>query len=167
MAVGEQEVRNVGSVAAEADAAMREMVDGIARIAEGITEAASVSREQSRTMQELSHAMASAQSSAGEAEARAQQASAVAEQHATALDGVSQTSRDLAALADRLQQSIARFLVHRAETPSVRGDDGNGTGNGNGGGPTAHPVRITTSRPSARPSGHVAAGALVTSGAEG
>ncbi|HEU5174059.1 MAG TPA: methyl-accepting chemotaxis protein [Gemmatimonadaceae bacterium] len=174
MALGEQEVRNVGSVAAEADAAMREMVDGIARIAEGITEGARVSREQSRTMQELSLAMASAQSSAGEAEARAQQASAVAEQHATALDGVSQTSRDLAALADRLQQSIARFLVHRAEAPSVRGDEDKGGGNGDGnrpgngkGGSIAQPVRITTSRPSVRKSGQVAADALATSGKEG
>lgn len=140
MSAGEQEVRNVGSVAAEADAAMRQMVDGIARIAEGITEAARVSREQTRMMQELSEAMGSAQQSAGEAEARAQQASAVAEQHATALDGVSQTSRELAALADRLQQSIARFLVQRAEAPSVR-SEGNGHGR-----PTAAPVRLTPVR---------------------
>lgn len=121
MTAGEQEVRNVGSVAAEADAAMVEMAHGIARIAEGITEAASVSREQSRTMLELTEAMASAQTSAGVAESQAREASAVAEQHAATLDGVSQASRELAALAERLRHSIARFLVQQGEPTSVRG----------------------------------------------
>lgn len=120
MAAGEQDVRDVGSVAAEADAAMQAMADGIGRIAEVISEAATVSREQSRTMRELSASMHGAQSSANEAVARAQQASDVAAQHAAALDGISQMSRELAALAERLQQSAARFSVHRAETPSVR-----------------------------------------------
>ena len=127
MAAGEEDVRNVGSVAAEADAAMGAMADGIGRIAEVIAEAAHVSRDQSRTMKMLAESMSGAQHSAHEAEARAQQASAVAEQHAAALEGVSQTSRELAALADRLQQSIARFQVHRAEAPSVRTTPENGT----------------------------------------
>ena len=78
-------------------------------------------------MKMLADSMSGAQHSAHEAEARAQQASAVAEQHAAALEGVSQTSRELAALADRLQQSIARFQVHRAEAPSVRTTPENGT----------------------------------------
>ena len=120
MAAGEQDVRNVGSVATEADAAMQAMADGIGRIAEVISEAATVSREQSRTMRELSASLGGAQNSANEAEARAQQASAVAVQHAAALDGISQMSRELAALAERLQRSAARFSVHRTETSSVR-----------------------------------------------
>jgi methyl-accepting chemotaxis protein len=132
MAAGEEDVRNVGSVATEADAAMRAMADGIGRIADVIAEAAHVSRDQSRTMKMLADSMSGAQHSAHEAEARAQQATAVAEQHAAALEGVSQTSRELAALADRLQQSIARFQVHRAEGSSVRTtpEHGNGAGTG-------------------------------------
>jgi methyl-accepting chemotaxis protein len=122
MADGEQEVRNVGHVAAEADSAMREMSDGIGRIAEVIAEAAVVSREQSQTMTSLAASIAGAQHSASEAEVRAQQASEVAVRHAGALDAVSQTSRELAALAERLQQSIARFSVTRSESPSVRSE---------------------------------------------
>ena len=122
MAAGEQEVRNVGGVAAEADGAMREMSDGIKRISEVISEAAAVSREQSQTMKTLSSAMTTAERSAADAEARARQASDVAAQHANALDGVSQTSRELALLADRLQQSIARFSVKGGEGGSVRDD---------------------------------------------
>lgn len=123
MSAGEQDVRNVGSVAAEADAAMREMADGIGRIAEVISEAAVVSREQSRTMKELSASLNGAQSSATDAEARAQQASDVAAQHAAALQGVSQASRELAALAERLQQSTARFSVGQRESPGIRDTD--------------------------------------------
>ena len=64
-----------------------------------------------------------AQSATYAAEVRAQQASDVAVRHAAALDAVSQTSRELAALAERLQQSIARFSVTRNEGSSVRADD--------------------------------------------
>nr|MBA3891386.1 methyl-accepting chemotaxis protein [Gemmatimonadaceae bacterium] len=127
MAAGEQEVRNVRHVAAEADGAMQEMSDGIGRIAEVISEAAEVSREQSETMTTLAASIAGAQHSATEAEVRAQQASEVAVRHAAALDGVSQTSRELAALAERLQQSIARFSVARSEGSSVRSDAVPGT----------------------------------------
>jgi len=92
-------------------------------------------------MHELSQAMVGAQGSASEAESRARQASDMAARHATALDAVSQTSRDLAGLAERLQTSIARFSVdHRAATlgdeaaggPDTPGTDAAGGAGGSG-----------------------------------
>jgi methyl-accepting chemotaxis protein len=111
MSLGEQEVRDVGTVADEANRALGVMLDGIRRIAEVVTETASVSRAQSATMETLTTTMAGVQSVALDASARATTASAAASQQMTSLDGLSATSRQLAELADRLRHSISRFSV--------------------------------------------------------
>ena len=59
MSEGEREVRGVGEVAANADAALGAMLDGIQRIAALVEETANVSRSQSDTMAELSVAIQS------------------------------------------------------------------------------------------------------------
>jgi methyl-accepting chemotaxis protein len=111
MTEGEQEVRNVGEIATEANTALSAMLTGIERIADVIGEAADVSRKQSSTMSELSSVIHNVQGVSLEAAMRAQDANRVAVQQTVSLEALTQTSQQLAALADRLRQSISRFAV--------------------------------------------------------
>jgi len=119
MGEGEREVRDVGSVADEANGALGTMLDGIRRITDIVVETAGVSREQSAAMETLTASIAGIQDVAVEASARAATASLVATQQTTALDGLSATSRQLAELADRLRQSVSRFAVTGAPITDV------------------------------------------------
>ena len=111
MSEGEREVRDVGGVADEANAALGAMLDGIRRISDIVVETAAVSRDQSAAMETLTASIAGIQDVATEASARAAAASVVATEQTTALDGLSSTSRQLAELSDRLRQSVSRFAV--------------------------------------------------------
>lgn len=111
MGEGEREVRDVGGVADEANAALGAMLDGIRCITDIVVETAGVSREQSAAMETLTASIAGIQHVATEASARAAAASLVATEQTTALDGLSTTSRQLAELSDRLRQSVSRFAV--------------------------------------------------------
>jgi methyl-accepting chemotaxis protein len=115
MTEGEQEVRNVGEIATEANAALSAMLTGIQRISEVIGEAADVSRKQSSAMADLSGVIQNVQAVSVEAAVRAQDASRVAIQQTVSLKGLNETSQQLAALADRLRQSISRFAVSRTQ----------------------------------------------------
>ena len=139
MSLGEREVRDVGTVADEANRALGVMLDEIRRVAEVVTETASVSRAQSATMETLTTTMAGVQSVALDASARATTASTAAGQQMASLDGLSATSRQLAELADRLRHSISRFSVGVAapsDHSSARPQ------------PTAAPVPTTQAAPS-------------------
>jgi methyl-accepting chemotaxis protein len=116
MSEGEREVRDVGSVADEANAALGAMLDGIRRITDIVVETAAVSRDQSAAMETLTASIAGIQDVATEASARAAAASVVATEQTTALDGLSSTSRQLAELSDRLRQSVSRFAVMNIAT---------------------------------------------------
>lgn len=111
MTEGERDVRDVGTVADEANHALGTMLDGIRRITDIVMETAGVSREQSAAMETLTGSIAGIQDVAEDASARAAAASLVATQQTTALDGLSVTSRQLAELSDRLRQSVSRFAV--------------------------------------------------------
>jgi methyl-accepting chemotaxis protein len=125
MGEGEREVRDVGGVADEANAALGAMLDGIRRITDIVVETAGVSREQSAAMETLTASIAGIQDVAVEASARAATASLVATEQTTALDGLSATSRQLAELSDRLRQSISRFAVTDAAVAAPgRASDG-------------------------------------------
>jgi methyl-accepting chemotaxis protein len=145
MSLGEQEVRDVGTVADEANRALGVMLDGIRRIAEVVTETASVSRTQSATMETLTTTMTGVQSVALDASARATTASAAASEQMTSLDGLSATSRQLAELADRLRHSISRFSVSTAAA-STAAPANSMTAPGRPGGA---PVQTTLAVPSA------------------
>ena len=125
MAEGEQEVRNVGEIAAEANMALNAMLTGIELIGQGMTEAVEISRHQASVMEELATKIAGVQGVSVEAAASAAQASAAAVQQTGSLEGLTQTSQQLAALADRLRRSISRFSVSTApvtaELPAARG----------------------------------------------
>jgi methyl-accepting chemotaxis protein len=120
MTKGERDVRDVGSVADEANRALGTMLDGIRRITNIVVETAGVSREQSAAMETLTGSIAGIQNVAEDASARAATASAVATQQTTALDGLSVTSRQLAELADRLRHSVSRFAVTDAAVVVAR-----------------------------------------------
>lgn len=111
MGQGERDVRDVGTVANEANRALGTMLDGIRRIADVIAETAIVSRTQSETMDTLTATMTGVQGVAVEASARANAASTVATQQTASLGGLNATSQQLAELAERLRQSISRFAV--------------------------------------------------------
>jgi len=111
MGEGEREVRDVGSVADEANRALGAMLEAIRRITDIVVETAGVSREQSAAMETLTASIAGIQDVAVEASTRAATASLVATEQTSALDGLSATSRQLAELSDRLRQSVSRFAV--------------------------------------------------------
>jgi methyl-accepting chemotaxis protein len=111
MGQGERDVRDVGTVAEEANRALGTMLDGIRRITAVVVETAGVSRDQSATMETLTASITGVQTVAVEASARAAAASLVATQQTAALGGLSETSQQLAELAERLRQSISRFAV--------------------------------------------------------
>lgn len=118
MGQGARDVRNVGTVADEANRALGIMLDGIRRISDVVVETAGVSRDQSATMDTLTASIAGIQNVAIEASARAAAAALVATQQTAALGELSTTSLQLAALADRLRHSISRFDV-TSEAPGA------------------------------------------------
>ena len=111
MGQGDREVRDVGTVADEANRALGSMLDGIRRIAEVVAETASVSRAQSATMKSLTETMTGVQNVADDASTRASAASAAATRQTSSLDGLSAASQQLVELSDRLRHSISRFSV--------------------------------------------------------
>ena len=114
MTQGEEEVRGVGSVAADATTALGAVLAGVERIAAVIGDAAAVSRDQSETMSRLADAIRSMESVSVEAAARAEEASNAAASQTTSLGALSSSSQQLAALAERLRRSITRFTVSAA-----------------------------------------------------
>jgi len=111
MRKGERDVRDVGSVADEANHALGGLLEGVRHIADVVADTADISRTQSGTMRTLSATMHGVERVANEASVRANAASRVATQQTMALDGLSSTSRQLADLADRLRHSVSQFAV--------------------------------------------------------
>ncbi|NUQ21165.1 MAG: methyl-accepting chemotaxis protein, partial [Gemmatimonadaceae bacterium] len=111
MTQGEEEVRGVGTVAADATAALGAMLAGIERIAGVIGDATAVSRDQSDTMSRLADAIRSMETVSVEAATRAEEASTAAAAQTASLGALSSSSQQLAALAERLRRSITRFTV--------------------------------------------------------
>jgi methyl-accepting chemotaxis protein len=118
MTHGEQEVRNVGTVATDATTALGAVLAGIERIAAVISDAAAVSRDQSETMSHLADSSRAIENVSVEAAARAEEASTAASTQKTSLGGLSSSSQQLAALADRLRGSITRFTVSAGRAAS-------------------------------------------------
>ena len=111
MASREREVRDVGSIAAEANAALDQILDGIHHVASASADDALVQREQATRMLELADAIREVELASAEAAGSAQEATASVSQHTGALDGLADVAGELAQLAERLRQSISRFTV--------------------------------------------------------
>ena len=121
MAEGEKEVRGVGEIAMEANTALSAMLTGVGRIAELVADVTTVSREQSATMRQLAEVIDGVQGVSEEAAAQARDASDVATRQTRALEGLAETSRSLALLADRLRRSTSRFTVPSGLAPGADG----------------------------------------------
>jgi methyl-accepting chemotaxis protein len=136
MTEGEREVRGVGEIAMEANTALSAMLTGIARVAELIADVTTVSREQSTTMHQLAEVIDGVQGVSQEAAAQARDASDAATRQMRALEGLAQTSRGLASLAERLRRSTSRFTIpaqllhseHTGESPLPNGIPGDAEG---------------------------------------
>ncbi len=111
MGEGAREVRDVGAVASQANAALSTMLSGIQRIAATIGEAANVSRNQSAVMAELASSIRAVREYAGDAESQAQRGAALAVSQVQTMEEMALASQELAQLADRLRESITRFSV--------------------------------------------------------
>jgi methyl-accepting chemotaxis protein len=118
MTEGEREVRGVGEIATEANAALSTMLTGIGRIAELIADVTTVSREQSTTMHQLAEMIEGIDGVSNESAAQARDASDAATRQMRALEGLAETSRSLALLAERLRRSTGRFSIPPAITGS-------------------------------------------------
>jgi methyl-accepting chemotaxis protein len=118
MAEGERQVLGVGEIAAEANTALSAMLSGIGRIAELIAEVTAVSRDQSTTMRQLAEVIDGVQGVSVEAAAQAREASEAATKQMRALEGLAETSRGLAQLAERLRRSTSRFTVLPSTVPA-------------------------------------------------
>lgn len=122
MAEGEREVRGVGEIAGEANTALSAMLDGINRIAALIAEVTAVSRDQSATMRQLAEVIDGVHGVSMEAAAQARDASESATKQMRALEGLAETSRGLAQLAERLRRSTSRFTVLHAAALAEAGE---------------------------------------------
>ena len=107
----EQEVRDAGTIAAEADAALDQILEGIKRIAAASGEATHVQRSQADAMGGLATAIQQIERASAEAAERAQRATSAAAHQTGALDGLAAVSNEMAQLAERLRQSISHFTV--------------------------------------------------------
>jgi len=87
------------------------MLSGIGRIAELIADVTTVSREQSATMRHLTEVIDGVQGVSDEATLQAREAADAATRQMRALEGLAETSRSLAMLAERLRRSTGRFRV--------------------------------------------------------
>src|SRR5689334_20041077 len=111
MTEGESEVRGVGEIANEANTALSALLTGIGKIAAVIADVTTVSREQSTTMRQLAEVIDGVQGVSEEAAAQARDASEAATRQTRALEGLAETSRGLALLAERLRRSTGTFKV--------------------------------------------------------
>lgn len=124
MAEGEREVRGVGEIASEANTALSAMLGGISRIAELVADVTAVSRDQSATMRQLAEVIDGVQGVSVEAAAQAREASESATKQMRALEGLAETSRGLAQLAERLRRSTSRFTVLQTAKAAERSESG-------------------------------------------
>lgn len=114
MGESEQEVRGVGDVASSANLAIATMLSGIGRIAELVADAAGSSRMQSAAMQHLVDVMDGVQGVSAEASSHARVAATTAREQTQSLEGLVETSRELAQLAERLRVSTRFFQLNDA-----------------------------------------------------
>jgi hypothetical protein len=88
-----------------------------------IADVTTFSREQSTTMHQLAEMIDGVEGVSNEAAVQARNASEAATRQMRALEGLAETSRSLALLAERLRRSTGRFTVPVAQLPSPTGEN--------------------------------------------
>jgi methyl-accepting chemotaxis protein len=115
MQSGETKVRDIGVVAAEADAALQELHQGIELVGDLVNATAEVSRGQAQRLAELAQSLTQVAAISSASSERADGAAAATQAEITSMGDLTATSQQLAQLAERLRASIARFSVLRRE----------------------------------------------------
>jgi len=111
MQSGEAKVRDIGAVAAEADAALQELHQGIELVGDLVNATAEVSRGQAQGLAELAQSLQQVAAISSGSSQRADGAAAATQAQITSMGDLTATSQQLAQLAERLRASIARFSV--------------------------------------------------------
>ena len=125
MQSGETKVRDIGAVAAEADAALQELHQGVELVGDLVNATAEVSRSQAQRLAELAQSLQQVAAISSGSSQSADGAAAATQTQITSMGDLTATSQQLAQLAERLRGSIARFSVLRREQetrehPAVR-----------------------------------------------
>src|SRR5436190_1272513 len=108
---GETKVRDIGAVAAEADAALQELHQGIELVGDLVNATAEVSRSQAQRLADLAKSLEQVAAISSASSQRADGAAAATQAEITSMGDLTATSQQLAQLAERLRASIARFSV--------------------------------------------------------
>jgi methyl-accepting chemotaxis protein len=122
MQSGEAKVRDIGAVAAEADAALQELHQGAQLIGDLVNATADVSRSQAQRLAELARSLQQVAAISATSSESADGAAATTQAQITSMGDLTATSQQLAQLAERLRSSIARFslLSREHETKEAR-----------------------------------------------
>ncbi len=115
MQSGETKVRDIGAVAAEADAALQELHQGIELVGDLVNATAEVSRGQARRLAELAQSLQQVAAISSASSERADGTAGATQAEITSMGDLTATSQQLAQLAERLRGSIARFSVLERE----------------------------------------------------
>jgi methyl-accepting chemotaxis protein len=111
MQAGEAKVRDIGGVAAEADAALQELHQGVELIGDLVNATAEVSRSQAERLAQLAQSLDQVATISTASSESADGAAAATQAQITSMGDLTTTSQQLAELAERLRGSIARFSV--------------------------------------------------------
>jgi methyl-accepting chemotaxis protein len=115
MQSGATKVRDIGTVAAEADGALQELHQGVQLIGELVNSVADVSRSQAQRLAELARSLEQVATISATSSESADGAAEVTRRQTTAVTEFSAASRQLAQLSERLRTDIARFSVLRRD----------------------------------------------------
>ncbi len=120
MQSGEAQVRDIGAVAAEADAALQELQQGVQLIGDLVNATADVSRSQARRLADLAQALQQVAAIAASSSDSANGAASATVTQISAMGDLTATSQQLAQLAERLRSGMARFSVLARPAPPSR-----------------------------------------------
>jgi methyl-accepting chemotaxis protein len=115
MQSGEAKVRDIGAVAAEADAALQELHQGVQLMGDLVNATAEVSRSQAQRLADLAQSLQQVASISSASSESANGTAAATQAQITSMSELTATSQQLAQLAERLRASMARFSVLRRE----------------------------------------------------
>src|SRR5258705_107944 len=113
MQSGEAKVRDIGAVAAEADAALQELHQGVKLMGDLVDATTEVSRSQAARLAQLAQSLQQVASISTVSSESANSTAAATEAQITAMGELTATSQQLAQLAERLRAGMARFSMLR------------------------------------------------------
>ena len=115
MQSGEAKVRDIGAVAAEADAALQELHQGVQLMGDLVNATAEVSRSQAQRLADLAQSLQQVASISTASSESANGTAAATQAQIASMGELTATSQQLAQLAERLRGGMARFSMLRRE----------------------------------------------------